>query len=92
MATQHHNAASESAASVAAKVTPAAGYVGAQFGGMSLPDWAALAALVYSGLMILHFLYVHVIKPLRAKRRGNLRRRASDFAKASQRERAETES
>ncbi len=47
----------ESSAALATKATPAVAYLGATVGGLSIPDWAALAALVYSLLLIAQQLY-----------------------------------
>lgn len=41
---QHH----DSGAAIAAKASPVVGYAGAYFGGLSLPDWAALLAIIYT--------------------------------------------
>lgn len=50
---QHH----DSGVAIAAKATPVVGYAGAYFGGLSLPDWAALLAIVYTLCLIVQQLY-----------------------------------
>ena len=41
----------------AGKAAPPVAYVGARLVGLSLPDWVALATLVYIGLQVAHLLW-----------------------------------
>lgn len=52
-----------------AKASPAVGYVGATVAGLSLPDWAALAALAYSVVMLALIVWDRWIKPWRDRER-----------------------
>lgn len=52
-----------------AKASPSVGYVGATIAGLSIPDWAALAALTYSLVMLALILWDRAIKPWRARRK-----------------------
>ena len=72
----------ESGAALAGKATPAVAYLGAKAGGLSIPDWAALAALIYSLLLIAQqlyrfYLWLRVKKAERDKAQAK-RRRATD--------------
>ena len=72
----------ESSAALAAKATPAVAYLGATVGGLSIPDWAALAALIYSLLLIAQqlyrfYLWLRAKQAERDKARAK-RRRATD--------------
>lgn len=42
----------DSMGAVATKAAPAVAYLGAKFAGLSLPDWAALLAIVYTLCML----------------------------------------
>lgn len=35
------------------KATPAVGYLGATVAGLSLPDWAAILAIIYTGALLI---------------------------------------
>jgi hypothetical protein len=66
----------------ALKATPPVAYLGATFGGLSLPDWAALLAIVYTLLLILQMGVkgLHCWQKYRQGRRRaqQLKRRATD--------------
>lgn len=52
------------------KASPAVSYVGATVAGLSLPDWAAVAALLYSVAMLALIVWDRVVKPWRARRKA----------------------
>lgn len=54
----------------AAAATPPAAVVVSHFLGVSLADWAALLTIIYTGLLILRFGWMHVLKPLIARRKA----------------------
>lgn len=45
----------------AAKATPPVAYLGAKFAGLSLPDWAALLAIIYTGCLLIQVGYRFVL-------------------------------
>lgn len=59
----------ESLSGAIAKLSPPAGVLGAQAAGWNLPDYAALAALVYTVLMTAKLLWDWIIHPAIKRRR-----------------------
>jgi hypothetical protein len=59
----------ESLAGAVAKLSPPAGVLGATAAGWNLPDYAALAALVYTALMTAKLLWDWIVHPAIKRRR-----------------------